>query len=125
MRRFNLQVTGLVAGAFSYLLSAVFVQAIAAPLKDSGFHHGPGMMWGSGWSGGMWMMVSFFVMFVLVTGAIFLIIMLISSSKRFSNLGAKNAPDKSGTALEILRERFAKGEIEAKEFEEKRRVLME
>jgi putative membrane protein len=72
------------------------------------------MMWdgmsGWGWFGMIWMLV-FWV------GLIFLVVWVI---RQFSN-GSR--PRSERHALDILKERFARGEIESTEFEERRRAL--
>lgn len=82
-----------------------------------GWHMGPDMMgyWGMGWFGGIF----FFIFWILIiVGMVFLIKWLIHMGKGHS------AERSSGSrALEILRERYAKGEIEKDEFEEKKKDL--
>ena len=72
---------------------------------------GPGMMggWGMGWFGGIFMMI-FWVL--ILVGLIFLIKWLIQSTNR-AKLDAGNG----NRAIEILKERYARGEIEKVEFE--------
>jgi len=71
---------------------------------------GPGMM---GWG---WILMIIFWALVII-GVIFLIMWLAGRSQ--TNRG--RGPD---SALEILRERYAKGEINKEEFEQKKRDLM-
>jgi putative membrane protein len=78
---------------------------------------GPGMMggWGMGWFGGVFM-IAFWIL--VIVGLVFLIKWLIHMSK------GHTVVRHSGTrALDILRERYAKGEIEREEFEEKKKDL--
>ncbi len=81
---------------------------------------GSGMMggyggYGMGWSG-IIVMITFWVL--LIVGLVFLIRYLATSSKNEN-------PDTEGkdTALEILKKRYASGEIDKDEFEERRRDL--
>lgn len=78
---------------------------------------GPGMMggFGMGWFGGIFMIV--FWILVLV-GLVFCIKWLIQSTS-----GGRAGGDSSNRALEILKERYARGEIDKVEFEEKKKVL--
>ena len=78
---------------------------------------GPGMMgdWGMGWFGGIFAMI-FWVL--VIVGLVFLIKWLVQMSKG----GADPRPSGS-RALNILKERYARGEIDKEEFEEKKRVL--
>lgn len=81
---------------------------------------GPGMMnwgYGAGWLMGI-INIVFWV--AVIIGVIYLIKWLSSSSKQ------KGQEGKSGDmALDILRERYAKGDISKEEFEEKKKVLKE
>jgi len=79
---------------------------------------GPGMMgWGAGmgWLGPILMAV--FWMAVIV-GIVFLIRWLV-----IATIGGRRKGDEEDSPLEILRRRYARGEIDKEEFEEKKRDL--
>ena len=78
---------------------------------------GPGMI---GY-GAVWVMGIINIIFwvAVIIGVIYLIKWLSASSKQ----GGKEK--KENTALDILKERYAKGEINREEFEEKKKVLKE
>ncbi len=80
--------------------------------------HGPGMMgwgYGMGWFG-MIIMAAFWV--AVVVGIVFLIRWLVLSTRASGHKA--HAED---SALEILKKRYARGEINKEEFEEKKRDL--
>jgi putative membrane protein len=91
--------------------------ALAQWGDNQGWHMGPGMMggWGMGWFGGIFMML--FWVLVLV-GLILLIKWLIQTTSR-----PKSDAGHSNRALDILKERYARGEIDTAEFEEKKKVI--
>jgi len=103
------------AGAITALaLSIVFfssTEALAQGGNNQGWHMGPGMMggWGMGWFGGIFMMI-FWVL--ILVGLIFLIKWLIQSTNR-----VKSDAGNSNRAVEILKERYARGELDKVEFE--------
>jgi len=78
--------------------------------------HGPGMMggYGMGWFGSI-LMIAFWV--AVIVGVIFLIRWLVVSAK-----GGGSGSEES--ALEILKKRYARGEIDKKEFEQKKKDLI-
>ena len=82
-----------------------------------GWGMGPGMMggYGMGWFGGI-LMVVFWIL--IIVGLVFLIKWLIQSTGRDKTSGISG--DRS---LEILKERYAKGEIDKEEFESKKKDL--
>ena len=82
-----------------------------------GWGMGPGMMggYGMGWFGGI-LMVVFWIL--IIVGLVFLIKWLIQSTGRDRTIG--NGGNRS---LEILKERYAKGEIDKEEFESKKKDL--
>jgi putative membrane protein len=79
---------------------------------------GPGMMgdygWGMGWFGSIFM--------VLFWGAVIVALVLAIRWLWVSSAGAHKSESKD-SALEILRQRYARGEIGKEEFEEKKRDL--
>ncbi len=79
---------------------------------------GPWMMggWGVGWFGSIFM-TAFWILILI--GLFFLVKWLIKATR-----GEDKAPAAGPSALTILQERYARGEIDRQEYEEKKRVLM-
>jgi putative membrane protein len=108
---------------FSTGLTALFLmicdKAFAQWRGYGDWHMGSGMMggWGMGWFGGIFMLVFWAL---VIVGLIFLIKWLIQSTKGESGGRAGS----SSRSLDILRERYARGEIDKHEFEEKRKDLL-
>ena len=77
---------------------------------------GPGMMggWGMGWFGSIFMLV---LSVLVIVGLVFLIRWLIQTTKGGAEV------TRGSRALDILKERYARGEINKEEFEEKKRDL--
>ena len=87
---------------------------------DAEGYYGPHMMWGGGWSG---MFLGPLMMFVVLAAVIVALVLLI---RWIGGIGHQAAlPSSVRPALRILEERFARGEIDKDEFEERRRILGE
>jgi len=87
--------------------------------RYGGYGMGPGMMnWGYG---GLFMGIINIIFWVaVIIGVVYLIKFISSSSKQ-----SPHETKKGDSALDILRERYAKGEINREEFEEKKKALKE
>jgi putative membrane protein len=72
-----------------------------------------GMMWGFGW----WWMMIFWI--AVIVGLVFLVKWLVEQGRADRKI---SPPEES--ALDILKKRYAKGEINKEEFEQKKRDLM-
>jgi putative membrane protein len=94
-------------------------EAFAQQGGYGGYPMGPGVMggWGMGWFGGIFMII-FWVL--IIVGLVFFIKWLVQSTKGHSIPGRA---DTSSRALDILKERYARGEIDKQEFEEKKKDL--
>ena len=93
--------------------------ALAWAQRDAEFH-GPHMMWG-GWYGmfmGPLMMIIFIAVVVIL---VVLAVRWLGGNGHGPGTHAQTSPGKA--PLDILKERFARGEIDKDEFEEGRRVL--
>ena len=82
-----------------------------------GWHMGTGMMggWGSGWFGGIFLFI-----FWIIVGIVFLIRWLIQGNKG----GLSGTFSNTSRALNILKDRYARAEIDKREFEEKKKDLL-
>ncbi len=80
-----------------------------------GMMGGFGMGYGMGWIGFI-MMIAFWIL--IVVGIVFVIRWLAASTN-----AAKIAPASGETPVDILEKRYARGEIDSKEFEEKKKFL--
>ncbi len=96
----------------------IFLGDIVTQWRGYEWGHGPGMMgwgYGMGWFG-IIIMAAFWI--AVIVGIVFLIRWLVVSTRTG---GRGGRPEDS--ALEILKRRYARGEINKEEFEEKRKDL--
>jgi putative membrane protein len=78
------------------------------------------MWWGDGWGGAAW---GWFALMHLLWWAL-VIIGIIALVRWGTSGGARHGRQvHENRALEILRERYARGEIDKEEFEERKRIL--
>jgi putative membrane protein len=97
------------------ILSVLWI--FSAPDAFAQGYMGPGMMgwgYGMGWGGSI-IMIIFWI--AVIVGIIFLIRWVVTSTDKGSSSRGEDS------ALEILRKRYARGEINKEEFEEKKRDL--
>ncbi len=106
-------------GSTAALLSMLGLSSAAWAQQQTGPYYGPHM-----WNGGGWM---FFgpLMMIVFTAAIVVVVVLMVRWFGGSGHGAAPHPPPGRIALDILKERFARGEIDKDEFEERRRALGE
>jgi putative membrane protein len=109
-------------------LQALAQQAAPQPQPPQGYYGpGPWHMWHGGYGHFWWMFPMMMLFFILVCGVIFFV------GCRFSGHGphcwgphAMNRPwgDPSYSALQILNERLARGEIQKDEYAEKKTAIL-
>ena len=110
--------------AIAFLPSFAFAQAIDGGPGRGGYMHGPGMMWGDG-MGGFGMFFGFFFMLLLIAAFIVGTVLILRYFGVGGHAVASHGAPAGNAALDILKARYAKGEIDSKEFEERRRLLSE
>lgn len=101
------------------ILACIFVLAKNGLAQPWGYwgHMGPGMMgWGYG-AGWIWSIIMLAFWIAVIVGIFFLIRWLVTST----GVGRRARPEES--ALEILKRRYAQGEINKQEYEEKKKDL--
>jgi putative membrane protein len=104
----------------------LFVGLVFALVTTGAVHaqyYGPSHMWGSEWGWGHMIFGS--ALMVLFWGGIILVIVLVVRWLGTGAGGQHAVPPPGKTALDILKERFARGEIDKDEFEERKRLLSE
>ena len=99
------------------LISAWPLDAWSQP-RDADFY-GPHMMWG-GWYG-----MFFGPLMMIIFLAVVVALVVLAMRWLGGGHGASQPLSPTKTPLDILKERFARGDIDKEEFEERRRVLGE
>lgn len=109
--------------ALSLLPGAVWAQAQAPSDTERYYGWGPHMM---GWGGGYAMIFGpfFMILFLAVLVALAVVLVRWLGGPWPGTYPPHQSPP-ARTALDILKERFARGEIDKAEFEDRRRVLGE
>ena len=110
-----------------FMASIVLASLVMAPASvwaQETFRHGYGshmMNWGGGWSHMIFGPIFMIVIFVVVIALVVLLVRWLGGSW---NVAQPSHLAQSGrTPLDILKERYARGEIDKDEFEERRSVL--
>lgn len=109
--------TAAIAAFFAAPAVPALAQAAVDP-RDRPYYYGHGMMWGDQWGG-----------FGMIFGPIFMILILVAIVVgiiyALKYLGAINLPSapSGGKALDLLKERYARGEIDHQEFDERKKRL--
>lgn len=111
-------VKGVMLSAAVFLSARAFAQTAPGPAASWGYGTGMGMGSGWGWSH----MIFGFGMMVLFWGGLILLVVLAVRAFRGSSSREAPPPEKKAP-LDILKERFARGEIDKEEFEERKRLL--
>jgi putative membrane protein len=85
-------------------------------------YHGTHMMWNGGWWQGM-----FFgpIFIVLLIGLVVAVVVLLLRRSGGSITDSESSKPSHKDPLDILKNRFARGEIDKDEYEERRRILRE
>ncbi len=118
MRKMTILTPALAGVGSIFLASPLWAQASA---WNGGYPCGPHM---AGWHGGWGGMILGPLLMILVP--VLLIVAVLFAVRRFwpSSTGPSPAqPSVPQTPLDILKERFARGDIDKEEFEERRRIL--
>lgn len=106
-------------GLISMLLFGALASSVSRAQQNSGYYHGH--MWDGGWHG--WL---FGPLMMILLVALVVIGVVIVARWLGHDAGSRPAGGAAGKSpLDILEERFARGEIDKEEFEERRRVLKE
>lgn len=96
---------------------AIFGIGVASAQQPPGPYYGPHM-----WNGAGWMFFGPLMMILFVAAIIVVAVLIV---RWLGGMGQNIPPHRpaSKTPLDILKERFARGEIDKEEFDQRRRVL--
>jgi putative membrane protein len=106
----------LFAAATAMVLAVLVAIPAAAQQSPPSPFYGPHM-----WEGVWWMMFGPLTMILFIAAIVAVVILLLGWVSGSGNVWRKTPP--INRPLDILQERFARGEIDKQEFEERRRVL--
>ena len=120
MTRVSIPISAAVGAALSLAPAWAWAQGSSEPYR---YGYGPEhMMWGGG--GGYGMIFGPLFMILAIAAVIVTVVLLVRwlGGPSYGAASPHHAPP-GRTPLDILKERFARGEIEKEEFEERRRLL--
>lgn len=117
----NRAIAPMVAGILYTTATAAMAQVGEIPERFGQYNHGHDMMWGSNQWGGFGMVLGPIFMILIVVGIVAAIIYLL---RLFGAAGpATSSHAAHDRALALLKERYAKGEIDSTEFAERKKLL--
>ena len=102
----------------TFTISAFAVSTSALAQQQDWPYHGPHM-----WGGASWMFLGPLMMIAFIAAIVAFIVLIFRWLGGSHGAAPPSPPGRS--PLDILKERFARGEIDKEEFEERRRVLDE
>lgn len=120
MTRVSIPISAAVGAALSLAPAWAWAQGASEPYR---YGYGPEhMMWGG--AGGYGMIFGPLFMILAIAAVIVTVVLLVRwlGGPSYGAVAPHHAPP-GRTPLDILKERFARGEIEKEEFEERRRLL--
>ncbi len=91
------------------------------PNRNTSFYHGHEMMWGGDYWGGFGMVLGPIFMLLILVAIVVGVIYVLRLFGGADVVG--NGQPAHARAMALLKERFAKGEIDTKEFEERKKLL--
>ena len=108
-------------GAFCITATSLLAQAGEIPARDGRYYYGHDMMWSGGQWGSFGMVLGPIIMILVLVGIIAGIIYLL---RLFGAVGpAGNGHAGQDRAMTLLKERYAKDEIDSAEFAERKKLL--
>lgn len=111
----------IVAGALCFAATSAMAQVGEIPDRNGSYYHGHDMMWGGSEWGGFGMVLGPIFMILILIGIIAAIIYLLRLSGAVGPAVTSHAAQ--DRALVLLKERYAKGEIDSTEFTERKKLL--
>lgn len=96
--------------------------ALAQGTTTYGYGHGPGMMWNGGWAG--WF-IGPVMMLLFLAAAVAVVVLLVRWLGGTDHHRGQPPRRHETSALEILEQRFARGEIDEEEFRKRKQALSE
>ena len=113
-----IRIVALAGSAMALLSSAAWAQT---PSDGDKYFYGPHMMW---WGGGYAMILGpLFIMLLLAVLVAAVVLVARWAGGPWLGTVPPHYMPPNRTAIDILKERFARGEIDKDEFEQRRRVL--
>ncbi|MCX8226808.1 MAG: SHOCT domain-containing protein [Sulfitobacter sp.] len=117
----NTVIVSSVVGAVCMTATAAMAQVGEIPNRNGLNYHGHDMMWGGNQWGGFGMVLGPIFMILLVVGIVAGTIYLLRLFGVTESGGSSQATH--DRALALLKERYAKGEIDSTEFTERKKLL--
>ena len=117
----NKAIAPMVASILYTTATSAMSQVGEIPERFGQYNHGYDMMWGSNQWGGFGMVLGPIFMILVVVGTVASIIYLL---RLFGAAGpATSSHEAHNRALVLLKDRYAKGEIDSTEFTERKKLL--
>jgi putative membrane protein len=117
----NKAIAPMVASILYTTATSAIAQVGEIPERFGQYNHGYDMMWGSNQWGGFGMVLGPIFMILVVVGTVASIIYLL---RLFGAAGpATSSHEAHNRALVLLKDRYAKGEIDSTEFTERKKLL--